>query len=97
MTLSLTFCLDYCCFVLSQYLLHTINFQFLKKIFFVLLFVNLCCAFKNGKNFWLLDLRHLKMKTMKIWSIAVQTYQTPIADKFLIEEAEIMKATQFSF
>lgn len=37
------------------------------------------------------------MKTMKIWSIAVQTYQTPIADKFLIEEAEIMKATQFSF
>lgn len=31
-------CLDYCCFVLSQYLLHTINFQFLKKIFFCFVF-----------------------------------------------------------
>lgn len=91
-------CLDYCfCFVTISVAYN--KFSVFKKDFFLFcfLFVNLCCAFKNGKNFWLLDLRHLKMKTMKIWSIAVQTYQTPIADKFLIEEAEIMKATQFSF
>lgn len=97
MTLSLTFCLDYCCFfVLSLSVAYNKFSVFKKDFLFCFLFVNLCCAFKNGKNFWLLDLRHLKMKTMKIWSIAVQTYQTPIADKFLIE-AEIMKATQFSF
>lgn len=62
------------------------KFSVFKKDFFcfVFLFVNLCCAFKNGKNFWLLDLRHLKMKTMKIWSIAVQTYRLQLQINFLL-------------